>query len=217
MSGQIIPGSPWPARDEELRALWIDGRSGSQIAQAMGLTKNQIIGRAHRIKLPARSSPIAGQCTRPAAPKRWTEPQIERLKELWAANVSERGMREKLGMGAQAIATMAKRLGLPARDVSAIISASMQRAPRYAGPVELSATAKCQWIEGEPSADDACKCGRPALVGRSWCPDHFARVYIRKGSPQYVHEYNKQMATASFIRTPGAAHLVPANLGDIAS
>ncbi len=37
---------------------------------------------------------------------------------------------------------------------------------------------RCQYIEGEPSADDACKCGKPAIEGKSWCPEHYSMVYV---------------------------------------
>jgi GcrA cell cycle regulator len=32
----------------------------------------------------------------------------------------------------------------------------------------------CQFIAGEPSADDACKCGEPVLEGSSYCAKHHA-------------------------------------------
>lgn len=35
----------------------------------------------------------------------------------------------------------------------------------------------CQWIDGEPSRDDSCKCGKPAATGSSYCDDHLARAY----------------------------------------
>ena len=33
----------------------------------------------------------------------------------------------------------------------------------------------CQWIDGEPTGDDSCKCGRPVQPGRPYCPEHQAR------------------------------------------
>lgn len=35
----------------------------------------------------------------------------------------------------------------------------------------------CQYIKGEPSADDSCKCGKPAEPGRPYCAEHFAICY----------------------------------------
>lgn len=35
----------------------------------------------------------------------------------------------------------------------------------------------CQWIEGEPTANDGCKCLRAVLPGTAYCPEHLRRVY----------------------------------------
>lgn len=35
----------------------------------------------------------------------------------------------------------------------------------------------CQWIEGDPTPDDSCKCLAPSAPGVSYCPDHAARAY----------------------------------------
>jgi len=45
-----------------------------------------------------------------------------------------------------------------------------------------SRPAGCQWIQGEPSRDDTCKCGRPVhREGSPWCAAHYRRVYVRRG------------------------------------
>ena len=36
---------------------------------------------------------------------------------------------------------------------------------------------ECQWIPGEPSADDACKCGAKTGRSRVYCPEHEARAW----------------------------------------
>ena len=49
----------WTAeRDSQVTALWHSGETCSAIAAAVGVTKNSIVGRARRLKLPSRPSPI---------------------------------------------------------------------------------------------------------------------------------------------------------------
>jgi len=41
-----------------LRELWDEGHSTAQIALRLGVSKNAVVGKAHRLDLPARPSPI---------------------------------------------------------------------------------------------------------------------------------------------------------------
>lgn len=37
--------------------------------------------------------------------------------------------------------------------------------------------ARCQWIEGEPGANDDCKCGNPVERNRPYCTAHWAMAW----------------------------------------
>ena len=60
-----------PDAIETLRALWAEGLSTAEIGRRMGVSKNAVVGKAHRLNLPPRPSPIRrdGPATpRPASP-----------------------------------------------------------------------------------------------------------------------------------------------------
>lgn len=58
-----------------LRALWAEGHSGAEIGRRMGCGKNAIVGKAHRLNLPTRPSPIQPKLpTRPERNPRHTLP-----------------------------------------------------------------------------------------------------------------------------------------------
>ena len=48
-----------PERQATLTKLWINEYTCAHIAKVMGLTRNQVIGRAHRTGLPRRQNPVA--------------------------------------------------------------------------------------------------------------------------------------------------------------
>ena len=59
-------------RLEMLKALWEEGLSISQIGERLGVTRNAVAGKAHRLNLRKRQSPIAKK------PKKAVEPETEK-------------------------------------------------------------------------------------------------------------------------------------------
>mgnify|MGYP001462244104 CR=1 FL=1 len=71
-------GNVWTEeRLEELKKLWAQGLSISQIGEALGVSRNAIAGKAHRMGLPKRPSPISktvSEAKKPSKPKAPAEP-----------------------------------------------------------------------------------------------------------------------------------------------
>ncbi|HXV24764.1 MAG TPA: GcrA family cell cycle regulator [Alphaproteobacteria bacterium] len=61
-----------PERIEMLQSLWREGYSASAIAERLGgISRNAVIGKAHRLLLPSRPSPIKREeRVKPATPQR---------------------------------------------------------------------------------------------------------------------------------------------------
>ena len=62
----------------------------------------------------------------------------------------------------------------------------------------------CQWIEGEPSGDDGCKCLRGTERGESWCPAHLERIYLPPDMAEKLYARAPQDKQLYWI--PGADH-----------
>lgn len=51
--------SPWDDDNiATLRRLWAEGLSAAEIGRRIGVSKNAVVGKAHRLRLPARPSPL---------------------------------------------------------------------------------------------------------------------------------------------------------------
>lgn len=73
-----------------LKKLWAEGYSASRIGKELGVSKNAVVGKAHRIKLPPRPSPIKRQPTKRAKGKS-TPPQPEAVTQEAPASSSVAG------------------------------------------------------------------------------------------------------------------------------
>lgn len=137
-------------RVAELMRLWEAGRSASEIGRLLGVSKNSVVGKAHRMKLKARPSPI----------KRGTSPQVRRP----AVASMPKPVAQAPSAPKQA----------PARPAAAA------PAPRPARRVARSAGKgpSCLWPIGDPGDQDFHFCGEPAVPGKPYCDEHCARAYI---------------------------------------
>jgi GcrA cell cycle regulator len=75
----------------KLRTLWAEGLSTAEIGRRLNISKNAVVGKAHRLNLPSRPSPIrraeGDAVPRQAAPKRAQGPTLPPLAASMGAPV----------------------------------------------------------------------------------------------------------------------------------
>ena len=70
MVNAMTTESAWTeSRIDQLRDLWKQGLSTAEIGRRLGISKNAVVGKAHRLDLPARPSPIKLRPVTATAPK----------------------------------------------------------------------------------------------------------------------------------------------------
>jgi GcrA cell cycle regulator len=75
----------------KLRTLWAEGISTAEIGRRLNISKNAVVGKAHRLNLPARPSPIRraenGAPPRQTTPRRVQGPTLPPLAAVIGASV----------------------------------------------------------------------------------------------------------------------------------
>lgn len=150
-------------RIELLRKLWGQGQTASQIAIALGgVSRNAVIGKAHRLGLTGRPSPIKRDAAG-GSPRRRTA--ARRL-----ANIAPNPV-------------MARHAGNGAGEGAANAQAPAAPPPprqSYATARTHGGTKTCSWPVGDPKQPDFQFCGAPSEPGRPYCATHCAQAYQRK-------------------------------------
>ena len=138
---------------ERLKALWQEGHSTAEIGRRMGVSKNAVVGKAHRLVLPARPSPI-----------RRTSPG-EALK---AAPV-----RRVTGATLLPMPTIQDE---PPRAVLRPKPAPALHAVARPGRGRL---VECCWPIGEPGTRSFRFCDAESLPGKPYCASHVSLAYVK--------------------------------------
>jgi len=140
---------PWNDTNvSRLRELWDQGLPTAQIGKLLGFTKNAVVGKAHRIGLERRPSPIRRTAVKPdrkkarspIVPKLNFEKEKEEVKETSIAKTDFRPIVKNL------FSTYTKR--------------------------------GCEWPEGHPDESDFNFCGKERFEDKPYCLNHCAIAYV---------------------------------------
>lgn len=155
--------------DDRLRALWAEGHSTAEIGRRMGLSKNAIVGRAHRLNLPKRANPIV------PGPAALTDAQRATLRGLVARGYGTKALaatmqvprdlvrREMAGLGLAPPSSMAGAAALRrARRATETLRAEAFRRHAQPGGGELPTGPAAQRIPA--AAGIPARAGQPGAV-----------------------------------------------------
>ena len=140
---------PWDDNNvSKLRELWDQGLPTAQIGKLLGFTKNAVVGKAHRIGLERRPSPIRRTTVKPDR-KKARSPIMPKLNfEVKKDEVKENPVHQ------QTFQPLVKNL----------FTKSVKRG--------------CEWPEGHPDESDFKFCGKERFEDKPYCIDHCAVAYV---------------------------------------
>jgi GcrA cell cycle regulator len=193
-------------RIERLRAMWTKGATASQIADELGgVSRNAVIGKAHRLGLESRPSPVKPGEEKEKKAKAAPAPKAARPAAAPKAAPAAPAPRESAAEAPRADAAGAPAPAKPAEttiqyrsvgpggfirqgpgDTQAPIPPAP---PRRLVPAKPSAEVAdktslldlndrvCRWPMGHPGEPDFHFCGRPSNPGYPYCVDHCGVAY----------------------------------------
>ena len=140
---------PWnDSNVARLRDLWDQGLPTAQIGKLLGFTKNAVVGKAHRIGLERRPSPIRRTVIKPDR-KKARSPIMPKLK--FEAEKEEIKEAPKTQQNFQ-----------PA--IKNLFTKHVKRG--------------CEWPEGHPDESDFKFCGKDRFEDKPYCLKHCAVAYV---------------------------------------
>ena len=142
---------PWDENNvSKLRELWDQDLPTAQIGKLLGFTKNAVVGKAHRIGLERRPSPIRRTAVKPDR-KKARSPIIPKL------NFEITKEKEKV-----------KEKQSPQKNFQPAVK------NLFASNIKRG----CEWPEGHPDESDFKFCGRERFEDKPYCLDHCAVAYV---------------------------------------
>lgn len=149
-----------PERIGELEKLWAEGLSTAEIGRRLGVSKNAVVGKAHRLRLPGRQSPI--------------DPARRQARKAAADKARSAPPKPAARVARPAPETAAK-------PKPAVAAAKPPPPPRRKRSADQKGPA-CQWPFGDPRLPGFHFCGAPSEPGKPYCDEHCARAYNRASS-----------------------------------
>ena len=146
----------WPQeRTDRLHVLWDEGHSTVEIGRRLGVSKNAVVGKAHRLDLPPRPSPIKRDPN--AIPK------------------------DRKPVRYRKVATLAPLASVAAKPFP--IQHPKIILPHDAVPpgatFKLRVRPECCWPIGEPCTRSFRFCDREPVPGKPYCTEHARLAYVK--------------------------------------
>ena len=138
----------------QLRELWDQGLPTSQIGRILDFSKNAVVGKAHRIGLERRPSPIKRNIMKPDRKKA----RAPLMPNLSISLKSDSNFEQK-------------------KDSNDNLNSAKDK---YIGHniIAIKKNSGCEWPMGHPNEIDFEYCGGERVEGKPYCIKHCAQAYI---------------------------------------
>ena len=185
---------------EDLKRMWDEGLSTGEIGKRLGVTKNSIIGKVHRLQLTARPSPIKkkedGASSTPKAKETKATKPAPSSKQASAPKASAPSTPKATPQEAPKAPKEEPDVAqIPAKEENEEISPKLDRIETIRNSVHVEHPKgkhktmltdldnhTCRWPIGDPKDENFHFCGRKVKIGQTYCEEHAAIAYVKANS-----------------------------------
>lgn len=148
-----------PEKVKELKKLWKKGLTTVEIGRLIGISKNAVVGKAHRLGLESRPSPIKRD-EGASSKKKIVSAPSKKKKEAISSTSKNDPNKPDFG------------------ECQEIKDAPITKESAAKGVklVDLKPDS-CRWPLGDPKDPNFCFCGKEVVPGKVYCEEHCAVAY----------------------------------------
>lgn len=171
-------GAHWtPERIAQLKELWSQGLSLNEIARTIGqLTRNQVVGKVHRLGLPGRPSPLVAPASAWYRKARAEAPSAAEPFPV-AELLGLPGARLLLGLPPLAPPPESRPSPQPeSRPSTRSLESLFDGARGVSAAIQGLRAGACKWPIGDPKDPDFHFCCKPRK-GKAYCDEHARLAY----------------------------------------
>jgi GcrA cell cycle regulator len=149
-------------RVEQLKKLWAEGLSASQIAGRLGgVTRNAVIGKVHRLGLSGRATTSRMKSHRPR-PRAAAAAAAKRMAKNRFATIGNPAVRGLFQAEHEPYVSPVEELEIPLAERKTI---------------QTLTECHCRWPIGDPQLPDFHFCGKSKVAGLPYCEFHARRAF----------------------------------------
>ncbi len=154
---------------EDLKKMWKEGLTTGEIGRRLGVSKNSIVGKVHRLGLSGRPSPIKKKSDTPKPAETTEKKPIKKESFFQSATKKETPVPEnnknETSDNNRFISTKIESKPLPRKDGKVLLTNLDNHT--------------CRWPIGDPKDENFHFCGKRVRLGQTYCDEHAALAYVK--------------------------------------
>ena len=180
---------------EDLRVMWKQGLTTAEIGKRLGVSKNSIVGKDHRLGLSGRPSPIKKKENseevevKTSAPTKEKTAKPEKESGKNPANAPKEKVKEAKTVQ-PSVEKELEKVEPEKKEIKYTVKAEPEVKECFKSDMEKSAKAvslmeldnhTCRWPLGDPKDENFRFCGKKVRIGQTYCEEHAAIAYVKPG------------------------------------